>query len=307
MMELNLASRPFKNDTLLWVGFLGSVLLLGWWTWWNVQAYWDHRALLAALQESSTSMRARFVELERRDDEAVRAIEGFDLRNLWLRSDKANEVIRWKSFSWTKLFNQLEAIQPWGVQMTSVHPVFRSIEGRGRSIEDPDHVPVSVEGVAKSLQEYFKLQRALIFDPHFNRVDPSNTSTDENSGETVFRLRFVYDPRVPVEAEDHTLLADAAEETGDAAPAAASHANAVAEPPGLAAAAAQVAEPGDELATDDSLKRITRKGRRNKAAQGRAADAAQAADTADESAELAAPGNARDLDPSVATTAEEGP
>ena len=188
LVELNLASRPFKNDTILWIGFLTGVLLLGWATWWNVQTYSNHRALLASLQESNSSMRARFVDLERRDDEALREIEGFDLSKLWLRSDKANEVIRRKSFSWTKLFNQLEEIQPWDVQMTSVHPVFRSTEERGRgSIEDLEQVPVSVEGVAKNVRDFFKLQRALIFDPHFGRVDPANISTDKNSGETVFR------------------------------------------------------------------------------------------------------------------------
>ena len=65
VVELNLASRPFKNDTVLWVGFLTGVLLLAWWTWWNVQTYSSHRALLASLQESNSSLRARFVERAR--------------------------------------------------------------------------------------------------------------------------------------------------------------------------------------------------------------------------------------------------
>ena len=298
LVELNLASRPFKNDTILWIGFFTGLLLLGWATWWNVQSYNSHRALLAALQESNTSMRARFFALERRDGQALREIEGFDLSTLWLRSDKANEVIRWKSFSWTKLFNQLEKIQPWDVQMTSVHPVFRSTRlGDRGSIEDLEQVPVSVEGVAKNVKEYFKLQRALIFDPHFDRVDPANTSTDNNSGETVFRLRFLYDPRVVAETEDETPLAevadagDAAEQAGDAEAGAAT--DVVAESPELAGTESQVAEPApsgarveltdeltDELAADDSLRRIPRKGRRKRGAEGR-----PPADTADESPE----------------------
>lgn len=277
VVELNLASRPFKNDTLLWFGFLTGLLLLGWATWWNVQTYRDHGALLASLQESNTSMRARFVDLDRRDDEALREIEGFDLTHLWLRSDKANEVIRWKSFSWTKLFNQLEKIQPWDVQMTSVHPVFRSAPGRARdSIEDLDQVPVTVEGVAKNLKEYFKFQRALIFDPHFDRVDPANTSTDRSSGATVFRLQFLYDPNVVIEVADDTLVADAAEEAGDGEEAGATEV--VAEPQALPGIEEQglepaplqaAAEPADELAADDSLKRIPRKDRRGKGAKGR--------------------------------------
>ena len=69
VVELNLASRPFKNDTILWVGLLSSVLLLVWWTWWNVQTYRDHGALLASLQASNISMSARFADLDRRDND----------------------------------------------------------------------------------------------------------------------------------------------------------------------------------------------------------------------------------------------
>ena len=126
VVELNLASRPFKNDTMPWVGFFGGLLLLGWATWWNVQAYRNRRSLLDSLQDSNSSMRARFDDLERRDDAAVREIEGFDLSNIWLRSDKANEVIRWKSFSWTRLFNVLQEVQPNDVQMISITPVFHA-------------------------------------------------------------------------------------------------------------------------------------------------------------------------------------
>lgn len=283
VLELNLASRPFKNDTMLWVGLLVGLLLLGWATWWNVQTYSDHRALLDALQESSTSMRARFVDLEQRDERALRQIEETDLSSLWARSDKANEVIRWKSFSWTRLFNRLEQIQPWDIQMTSIHPVFRaSPVGERGSIEDLEQVPVSVEGVAKNLKEYFKLQRALIFDPHFDRVDPTNTSTDKNTGETVFRLRFLYDPRV-VETEDATVVADAAVDAaeGEAAePADSGRQVADGAPPETAA------EPADELTADPSLQRITRRGRRNRADASRTPGALPAAETADEAVDL---------------------
>ena len=78
VLELNLASRPFKNDTLLWVGFLTGLVLLGWASWWNVQAYTGHRELIASVHESNTSMRERFARIDLRGKAAVKEIEGYE-------------------------------------------------------------------------------------------------------------------------------------------------------------------------------------------------------------------------------------
>ena len=46
------------------------------------------------------------------------------LEKLTVQSLKANEVIEWKAFSWTRLFNLMEQIQPWDIRMTSIRPIF---------------------------------------------------------------------------------------------------------------------------------------------------------------------------------------
>jgi hypothetical protein len=201
-VDLNLATRPFKNDTLLWASLVVAVVLLGSLSWWNVTTWREHRRLLDDLRESQVSIGERFTALDRRDDEALRRVEAVDLPVLVTKADKANDVIRWKSFSWTRLFNLLQEVQPWEVQMTSIHPVFRGDRrGARNQIEDLEQVSVSVEGTAKTLKDFLAFERELIFDPHFDRVEPDNTATDENSGETIFRVRFLYDPRVGDEGE----------------------------------------------------------------------------------------------------------
>jgi hypothetical protein len=202
VIELNLATRPFKNDTLLWVGSIVAVALAGFVSWYNVNNWQQHRAWLSDVEERQVSLDQRFAELERRDDAALRRIDKVNLPALTTRASKANEVIRWKSFSWTRLFNQLQEVQPWNVQMTSIHPVFRGDARAARNdIEDLDQVPVSVEGTAKTLKDFLEFERALIFDPHFDRIDPGNIATDDNSRETIFRVRFLYDPRIEVAVE----------------------------------------------------------------------------------------------------------
>jgi hypothetical protein len=55
------------------------------------------------------------------------------VEQLTIGADKANEVIGWKSFSWTRLFNLLEEVLPHEVQMVSIRPVFRP-EAPGKAV-----------------------------------------------------------------------------------------------------------------------------------------------------------------------------
>ena len=256
-VDLNLATRPFKNDTLLWSALVAALSVLTFVSWYNLQTWLENRALLGDLRESQASLRQRFDGLERRDSAAIRGIERHDLPALGAKTEKANEVIRWKSFSWTRLFNQLESVQPWDVQMSSIHPVFRTT-GRGLrdQIEDPDQVPVSVEGTAKTLKDLLAFERQLIFDPHFDRIEPESYANDETTGETVFRMRFLYDPRVSVEEEEPE--AEAQPEAQEAA--AGEVLEPVAQAAEPAAAAAGAAVESGELASD-KLQRIDRGGK----------------------------------------------
>jgi len=274
-VDLNLASRPFRNDTLVWVGFLLSLSLVGYVTWWNVNSYLDHRVMLADLGQRQVSIGRRMDDLDRRDTEAVRRIGKFNLGEIDIKSYKANHVIRFKSFSWTRLFNLLQEVQPYDVQMTSIHPVFRGDPGRRRNkLEDPDLVPVAVEGIAKSLKNLLELERSLIQSVHFDRVEPEHYAVDEHTREVVFRMRFLYDPRVAFEEQALLLAADVAVEdqappaphsgAGEAAIEAAADSGGQTAAAAGASATTDEVEPSGTLASD-KLKKIDRGGRGKRA------------------------------------------
>ncbi len=195
-LDLNLASRPFKNNTLLWVGLSTAALAIVLAGLGNLQLYRRHRGLLDQLQGRVVQIETRLADLERRDGLARRAIGQFDLEQLEVKAAKANEVIRWKAFSWTRLFNLLEELQPWDVQMASVHPTFR-VEGATDAQRKVGTVgvPVSVEGIARDLEAFLEFERALLRSPSFSRVEPERTQRTPNTGEIVFALRFHYDPQ----------------------------------------------------------------------------------------------------------------
>jgi Tfp pilus assembly protein PilN len=283
-VDLNLASRPFKNDTLPWVGLVVAVLLLGFASWHNVNTWFQNRTMLTDLEQRQATIDRRLDELERRGGDAVRRIDKINLPALSTRSGKANEVIRWKSFSWTRLFNMLEEVQPANVQLTSIHPVFRGERGRVKDdVEDLEQVPVSVEGIAKDLRAFLEFERALIGSSHFDRIDPGTLATDDNTGERIFRMRFLYDPRI-VEPPPETEEAAADEQGGtlpaETAPEAAEEQATrtdVGNEAVLPGAAADSAPSDTILGEDDALpsgklEKIKRRGNRKKRGAGAGAD-----------------------------------
>ncbi|NIW73917.1 MAG: hypothetical protein GWN08_01425, partial [Gemmatimonadetes bacterium] len=72
---------------------------------------------------------------------------------------KANDVIEWKAFSWTRLFNRMEATLPWNVYLSAVRPIFRGRQARETTDEGTRAVWVAVEGYAKSLQALLDFER----------------------------------------------------------------------------------------------------------------------------------------------------
>jgi len=241
-LDLNLASRQFKNETLPWVLFVLGVLLVALFSWWNAATFFETRSSMAALIEQEETIKRRLNDLRGRQARAFAEIDRSGVETVLLRTDKANEVIRWKSFSWTRLFNVLQEVQPNDVQMISINPVFHaSPVARRRDGIDPDLVPISVEGLCKNLFDFFEFQGNLLADPRIDSVEPDRWSTDEQTGYTSFTMRFLYDPRIDPKPEAEPSPEEgsiaAAQETGGSAP----------EAPVETATAGEIADPSAEL------------------------------------------------------------
>lgn len=193
-LELNLASRPFRNNALLWLGhcvLMGAVIGA---TAWNTAAFLDTGGKLEELRNRVGSIENRFDNVEVQERRLQAEIARHDLKYLRMQTVRANDVIGRRALSWTRLFNLLEKVQPYEVKMVSVRPVF----GRGEAPSATDlvgeeTVPVSVEGTARDLNAFLDFERALIADPHFDRVEPERR-THTKDGEVLFVLSFLYDP-----------------------------------------------------------------------------------------------------------------
>jgi hypothetical protein len=123
-LELNLASRPFRNNVPIWTahGVLLAVVVA--FSAWNMHAALDASAKLDALQADLGSVERRLADLDRREEEAVKGARVFDPKTMQIQADKANDIILRRGLSWTRLFNTLERVVPYEVRMTAVRPVY---------------------------------------------------------------------------------------------------------------------------------------------------------------------------------------
>ena len=195
-LDLNLAEHPFRNNTWPWAGLVAGALALILLTGWNGSSYRRHVRLLSEIKEEKNSIASQLVDLDRRDDATVQAISRIDVESLQVQADKANEVIGWKAFSWTRLFNRMEDVLPWNVHVISIRPIFRSRAGRDRVqffTDKSKSIMVAIEGMSKNLDALLDLERALFEDSHFAQAEPEEYEVQTNR-ELMFTLRFAYYP-----------------------------------------------------------------------------------------------------------------
>lgn len=207
-LDLNLASRPFRNNTWIWIGLLLGVVLVGLASWSNYSTWQAESTELAELRQSVATIDSRIAELGRRELAAGRGVKNHDLELLDSQAIKANDVIMLKAFSWTRLFNRLEDLQPYEVRMLAILPEFSLGKKRSRGAEnttstgdlEAQSVMVRVEGTAKDLNAFLELETALLNDPWFDQIEPERYSRTINQ-ETEFSLKFQYFPnKKPEEA-----------------------------------------------------------------------------------------------------------
>ena len=200
-LDLNLASRPYRNNTLVWLAYIGLFLAAVAFSYWNVSSYRHYRVELGALDLEQGNLAEEKRDLTTRHRKILNGIKKFDRVAIARRTNKANEVIEWRAFSWTRLFNRLGKVLPSNIKMTSVRPVFRKAD-RDDEIDDPRRsMPVKGEGLARDWDALFELQSDLIENQWFGRVLPRHIDKLDN-GELAFAIEFAYYPDETVAAAD---------------------------------------------------------------------------------------------------------
>jgi Tfp pilus assembly protein PilN len=201
MADLNLASRPARNETLPTLGFYVALAAL-------MGVTVEHGITVRSLMPDRTS--ARRAEVARLEEDAAR----IRVQAAALRSPAPDKgvVARWvaikdlvdkRTFSWTKLLSRLETVIPEGVRITAIVP---HVEKGTVQLE------LTVE--AQSYEEGLVLLQRLQQRAAFRGPRPVSASSKDDVSE--YRYSMEYDPTAPDEARAADRAGSGGEASEDA-------------------------------------------------------------------------------------------
>jgi Tfp pilus assembly protein PilN len=144
MLRTNLSTRPFYNERAVHAAAVVLALVVLAVTAWEVSR-------VVKLSQYKTELNAAIArdrnEAAQRARDAAQIRGGIDQKQLALiagAAREANQLIEQRTFSWTQLFNLLEATLPEDVMLTSVRPDFKegvtqvNLDVQGRRSDDID-------------------------------------------------------------------------------------------------------------------------------------------------------------------------
>jgi len=180
---INLARRPFRNNTVHYTVFIACGVLLAIATIINVREYYLRGTELTILRDQLTIGRQRYDKLFHDVETMKREISQVNLELLNDKSAFVNGLILSRLFSWSQLFERLEELIPYDVKVRSVRPSISAKE-----------IEIQIDGMAKSATDLYEFEANLSNSEYFAGVYPTNESTRESKTELNFDLIMKYLP-----------------------------------------------------------------------------------------------------------------
>jgi len=152
VITTNLSTRPFYNERAVGLGLLAAAVLVAAFSVYNVT-----RVVQLSRSDTQLATRAARDEARARDlrASAARLRASVDPKAIDVASREArlaNDLIDRRIFSWTELFNRLEATLPDQVRITSIHPTIDPKRGIVLTITVIAHTVESVNQFMESLE-----------------------------------------------------------------------------------------------------------------------------------------------------------
>lgn len=125
MLRANLSTRPFYNERGVHaIAAVIAVVVVGVAVWQSDQIV----RLSRYKTELNTAIQKHKAETDARERDATQIRSGIDQKQLAIvsaQAREANQLIEQRTFSWTELFNVLEATLPDDVMLLAVKPEFK--------------------------------------------------------------------------------------------------------------------------------------------------------------------------------------
>ncbi len=171
-IAVNLASRPYEDEGRFYRQWGTALMLVALFTAFMVFISIRHYQNSQREWESARQAQAKLAELKRESQQAQVVLARPENRGTRDESQFLNSAILRKSFSWTKLMEDMEKVMPAGLRVTSIAP---TIDQRNRFT-----LKVEVEGETRDTA--VELLRNMEKSPHF-RSPQISSEVHEKQGE----------------------------------------------------------------------------------------------------------------------------
>lgn len=182
-LHLNLASRPYRDYTPVYVVAIVTAVVTGLLMINNIQTAWRYfvntketRAEIARVESLTAT--------EVREAEALeRSAAGINVRALAEETEYINAQIAERAFSWSNLLDTMERVLPRDVRLVTLNP----------TVMPNGTVNLAITARAKSNDGMVTFLRNMLADPHFSDPFPQSEVRDED-GTFSFTLSTRYNP-----------------------------------------------------------------------------------------------------------------
>lgn len=197
-LNINLATKPYQDIRRILLQWGGLVLLLAVCTvglvWTAISSWRQSREVNAKI----VTLKSEIATLDRQRSDAIAVLRSPQNKSVVETSAFMNGLIARKSFSWTRVFMQLEQIMPPKLHVVSIAP---QLQPKTNTVE----VHLTVAGTSR--EAALELVKRLEQSPSFRnaRISEEGEVREKNSIDTVkFQVVALYVPRGTPETESST-------------------------------------------------------------------------------------------------------
>jgi len=166
MLRTNLSTRPFYNERAVQFVLGAIAVLIVALSIFNISRVVTLTGRHRELSSDAARDEARARQLTQQAAAARRALDPADLAAVARAAQEANTIIDQRTFSWTELFNHIEATLPPDVMLMSVKPKIEDGETEiemivvGRRVEDIDTFMEKLEETGAFVNVLARAQKA---------------------------------------------------------------------------------------------------------------------------------------------------
>lgn len=181
--SINLAKRPFRNNTVHYIVFGSCFVLLAAASVYNVYDFVVTGGEIGRFEQDLGERTSRYRGLSDEVEQMKSNVSKLDLTTLNAKSNFANGLIMSRLFSWSVLFDRIEELIPPDVKIRSIRPAI-----------SPKGIEIQIDGMARTPTALYDFETALAGSSFFTSVYPTSESTRESKTELNFDLMMNYIP-----------------------------------------------------------------------------------------------------------------